>query len=74
MFVFYIHILYFALLYKFFFKMLKAKTINFKKQFETSKKHKSLTAIQKKKVYLKKISISFLKNKDLINKYDISKK
>src|SRR6266498_1016808 len=44
-----------------------------KKQPETSKKRKSLTAAQKKEVCLKKIASPFLKNKDLAKEYVVSK-
>src|SRR6266498_3438822 len=44
-----------------------------KKQLETSKKCKSLTAIQKKEVCLKKLAFSFLKNRDLAKEFNISK-
>ena len=52
--------------------MLKAAPINPKKQNEAPRKHKSLTAAQKKEVCLKKISSPFLKNKDLAGEYDVS--
>ena len=56
--------------------MLKTKstpTQTSKKQPETSKKHKSFTAAQKKEVCLKKLASFFLKNKDLAKEYDVSK-
>jgi hypothetical protein len=43
-----------------------------KKQPETSKKRKSLTAAQKKEVCLKKLASPFLKNKDLAKEYVVS--
>src|SRR6266498_1484799 len=44
-----------------------------KKQPETSKKRKSLTAAQKKEVCLKKLASPFLKNRDLAKEFDVSK-
>src|SRR6266498_3480550 len=49
-------------------------TLTFKKQPETFKKYKSLTAAQKKEVCLKKLAFSFLKNKDLVKEFDVSEK
>src|SRR6266498_3089200 len=43
-----------------------------KKQPETSKKRKSLTAAQKKEVCLKKLASPFLKNRDLAKEFDVS--
>ena len=67
------HFVYFL----FFFKMLKVKLINLsKKQLSNEapvfKKHKFLTAAQKKEVCLKKNSLPSLKNKDLAKEYDVS--
>ncbi|CAB5370825.1 unnamed protein product [Rhizophagus irregularis] len=39
---------------------------------ETPRKRKSLTSAQKKEVCLKKISTSFLKQKDLVKEYNVS--
>ncbi len=47
-------------------------TPTLKKQSEISKKHKSLTAAQKKEVCLKKVAFLFLKNKNLANKYEVN--
>ena len=47
-------------------------TPTLKKQSEISKKHKSLTVVQKKEVCLKKAASFFLKNKDLTNEYEVS--
>src|SRR6266540_4105101 len=44
-----------------------------KKQPETSKKRKSLTAAQKKEVCLKKLASPFLKNRNLAKEFDVSK-
>ena len=52
--------------------MPKAAPTNPKKQNETPRKCKFLTAAQKKEVCLKKISSPFLKNKDLASEYDVS--
>src|SRR6266498_1857178 len=43
-----------------------------KKQPETFKKCKSLTAAQKKEVCLKKLASPFLKNRDLAKEFDVS--
>ncbi len=52
--------------------MSKIKSIlTSKKQPETSKKRKSLTAAQKKEVCLKKLAFLFLKNRDLAKEFDI---
>src|SRR4051794_39599236 len=67
-FILYFHLLYFSL------KMLKAKPVTFKNQPNgASRKCKSLTAAQKKEIYLKKMSTSFLKQKELASEYDVSK-
>ena len=70
-------ILYLPLLHFFystsFFKMLKTTPVNSRKQLnETPKKHKYLTAAQKKEICLKKISTPLLKQKELANEYDVS--
>ncbi|CAB5370159.1 unnamed protein product [Rhizophagus irregularis] len=45
-----------------------------KKQYndKVPKKRKSLTATQKKEIYLRKISKPFLKQKELANEYEVS--
>src|SRR4051812_30120365 len=48
--------------------------VNSKKQLnETSRKHKSLTAAQKKKICLKKAITPYIKQKELATQYDVSK-
>ena len=46
--------------------------VNTKQPNEVFKKYKSLTAVQKKEICLKKIFTPFLKQKELANEYDIS--
>src|SRR5207248_5854428 len=48
--------------------------VNSKKQLnETSRKCKSLTAVQKKEICLKKAIIPYIKQKELAIQYDVSK-
>src|SRR4051794_36941300 len=47
--------------------------VNSKKQLnETSRKHKSLTAVQKKEICLKKAITPYIKQKELATQYDVS--
>src|SRR4051812_5773756 len=74
----FIFILYLFLLHFFypssFFKMPKIMPVNSRKQLtKVPRKRKSLTAAQKKEIYLKKLSTPLLKQKELANEYDVSK-